>query len=131
MKANEFRIGNFIQRKDKVFQCKLDDLMVIRDFEDHGYSYVELNEEWFLKLWFQLEHEKCEVEDFEDENLFWWDFYNFHVDVNVCGNGVDYIYVDQYAVPVYLKYVHELQNLYFAIRKNELSTEKPKYERPF
>ena len=106
MKANEFRIGNFIQYKDKVFQCDLDDLMVIRDFEDHGYSYVKLNEEWFLKLWFQLEHEKCEDEEFENENLFWWDFYNFHVDANIFSTGVDYVYVDQYGVPVYIKYVH-------------------------
>ena len=130
MKANEFRIGNFIQRKDKVFQCKLDDLMVIRDFEDHGYSYVELNEEWFLKLWFQLEHEKCEVEEYKDLNLFWWDFYGFSIDVNVCSNGVDYVYNGQ-CEDVYIKYVHELQNLYFAIHQHELSTEKPEYERLF
>ena len=131
MKANKFRIGNFIKYKNIAFQCDLEDLIVIRDFEYHGYSYIELNEEWFLKLGFQLENEKCEDEEFKDENLFWWDFNNFHVDANVCSDGVDYVYVDQYGMSVYIKYVHELQNLYFALFKKELSIEKTKKERIF
>jgi hypothetical protein len=126
MKANEFRIGNFIKYKNIAFQCDLEDLIVIRDFEDHHYSYVELNEEWFLKLGFQLENNEC-----EEMNYFWWYLDELEISVFKIANRVSYCYEDNYGISPMIKYVHELQNIYYALFEEEMSIEKTKKERIF
>ena len=121
MKAEDFRIGNLVyyhledpmdERKewDEVSPIDYDDLRILTEFKDHSeYTPIPLTEEWLLKLnakstelspakngiWIE-----CEI----DNQGCWVSISN--------GTGVVVRRID---------YVHQLQNLYFALTDEELT----------
>ncbi len=128
MKAEELRIGNWVTWEGEA--CKLDG--ITRDFNDSPYDVeiefsnglfnrepiedlkpIPLSEEWLIRFGFLLEDFNWYKNDSDDS--FYISFesdYGFYVGATTYG---------------YLKailYVHQLQNLYFALTGKELTIEK-------
>ena len=119
MKATELRIGNYILISvlsgDKfVNELFAVNATTIRDAEHYGNEWnaepIPLTEEWLLKFGFEFyegkrtifndsyERNNVRLNYREDKKIFYWE---------------DRHYME-------LKYVHQLQNLYFALTGNEL-----------
>lgn len=106
MKASELRIGNFVLVKDRdnfSFQVNEDS---ISNFAKGNLEirHVPLTEEWLLKFGFNKNNMMGET-NFNKGGLYISD---------------DFIFVYYHGNRVYLKYVHQLQNLYFALTGDEL-----------
>ena len=119
IKANELRIGNLVyykitdnfdERKEWLEVCKIDhdDLRIlgIKDEMNQDYQPIPITEDWLLKFGFEKDVNLQFYKNFKNNKTVIIDFCficllgNFHVKIN---------------------YVHELQNLYFALTKTELS----------
>ena len=129
MKANELRIGNLVywdipQKKNVVhiISAILPNTLHTQPIslgKHKDYNPIPLTEEWLLKFGFELKEES-----FQDTLL---DTFMFHKD-----NIVDVEFSDKHKLlywhdnytNVYhqeIKQVHQLQNLYFALRGEELT----------
>lgn len=110
MEAKELRIGNLIYDKLLKFNDKIDIISLGRILNNkesfHRYKPIPLTEEWLLKFGF--------------EKRVGWDdmiYYSkdakaeFQVYENLQGYEYDY---------TKLKFVHQLQNLYFALNEEEI-----------
>lgn len=115
MKTNELRIGNYVMYADVI--CKVEGYS--RGFlETDGvnslisaFQSIPLSEEWLLKLGFH----KGKDDYFQSENVFSInDLFIYQHTENIFSL---YHYND---VKVYIKSVHKLQNLFFAIYGSEL-----------
>jgi hypothetical protein len=125
MKANDLRIGNLVnyliidemdERKKwfEVSEIDYDDLRIIQNKHEINQDYqpIQLTEEWLLKFGFKQ----------IKPNHYWfrdWNSLRFSlIDNNLhCSIGDDecgFLYK-------MIKYVHELQNLYFALTNEELT----------
>lgn len=129
MKASELRIGNLVYiDKNEVLEIEsiteiganlrhgsetiyFDDLAGFGDKSHDVIKPIPLTEEWFLKFGFKKVGTNFELDFFvlwysSYQNCFVWRFMN--IDSNA----------DR---PISLKYVHQLQNLYFALTGEELT----------
>ena len=118
MKATELRIGNWLQRLDgSLFQVDEHTFkMLVHDIPEHLHpNPVPLTEEWLIDLgakgrisplWISLTNLKSELH-FECHE-------SGEIVTMLKGDFADLI-LDR------LKYVHELQNLYFALTGTELT----------
>ena len=129
MEANELRIGNLIEyriqddlddRKDWWEVSKIDatDLCILESNIDYDFRPIPLTEEWLLKFGFNKEYQKgyigidvCNSDFVLTEPLKmgeWQTNYTFQFETG--------------SVPKFkeIKYVHQLQNLYFALTGEEL-----------
>ena len=124
MKANELRINNIyktniefvgsLEAKINVFKDKeyfiLNEkkLMLILQFDLLKFiEPIQLTEEWLLKCGFEMNRLSFSIK-FELNN-----FIIFKID--------DYFYAKVIGMEINLKYLHELQNLYFTHNKKELN----------
>jgi len=106
MKANELRIGNWIDYKNTVCQYDASDFWEAENntqFLELFVKPIPLTEEWLLKFGFKSVNG-----------------YPFKM---LCGyikirNGIWFF--KYYNLDIELKYVHQLQNLYFALIGEEL-----------
>jgi hypothetical protein len=121
MKANELRIGNYYYG-DVLFPSEYNvitanDLVELdSDPLDDYYQPLPLTEEWLLRMGFEkkenglftkkLEYIYNSIKYCEDYKI--WIYYNDDNDA-ACNSIAD------------LNFVHELQNLYFALTKKELT----------
>lgn len=133
IKANELRIKNLVtlnekQRKDlwnhqihaqnDFFEVKtiysdndisieLDDEII--DISENDVDPIQLTEEWLLKLGFKKDGRDWELPNFR-----------FHVNKPINYNG--FVFCNGYTVITEkIQYVHQLQNLYFALTGAELT----------
>jgi len=126
MEANEFRIGNWVEGVDGI--CQITEILkrginVINpdDIPPHPYDWIEpipLIEEWLLKLGFMQSNN---MKKFYNGNFDWMIFVNdneFAFYRHDEMNG-DVIYLTT------IEYVHQLQNLYFALTGEELEMNEP------
>lgn len=105
MKNNEFRIGNLITMNGKV--CRI---AKITDKKVHKYiSPIPLTENWLLKLGFEF-----------DTITFSKGLLMFSPSSNWDKSAVWYGTLTHGRIDVEMKYVHQLQNLYFALTGIEL-----------
>ena len=113
MKANELRIGNYVTHKDSPNWFPQLDIELLREIteEYHEFKPIPLTEEWLLKFGFK----RCENGDADlgkcysspNVSLLMW-YGQDRADVSFWqGHG--------------FKYVHQLQNLYFALTNKELT----------
>lgn len=129
MNANELRFGNYIyslgqQSNDKGqflkwvnYEVKVD-LETLKNIfienEDFKYSPIPLTEEWMLRFGFEKSFtESGRLISYKNE--IWLNFYKentFEI-----GGMIPNIPINK---PVKIKYVHQLQNLYFALTGEEL-----------
>lgn len=125
MKAEELRIGNFIYYSQSpeigqpwdIFKANLNDIhsLQVSDSSDIRYAPIPLTEQWFEKFG----GKKTEK-----------NFYRLHSLTNHCDfiklalmDGEFFWWCDQVIVSHSITYVHELQNLFFALTKQELLIE--------
>ena len=134
MKANELRIGNLVKYKNE-FRIKdelrnkdhviiADDIVALLD----GYDVIEgvtLTEEWLLKFGFEKE-----IIDQGNQKVdgYWKD----SIMMLPRPNNPDFWYAAPYGYPINADrtlYVHQLQNLYFALTGAELTLPNQMSER--
>ena len=119
-KENDLRIGNFIKviSSTKTFdtfitQAKGYDIVRIEEkaFRHWNYEPIPLTEEWLLKFGFEIVV-GCNEKDFSDGkyNLF----------INSLGE-FNFFFFSEGDYYQKIDYVHELQNLYFALTQRELT----------
>ena len=121
MKANELRIGNYLFNENseakqvvkigftRVWIGKINDYWDAVDYGDT--SSIPLTEEWLLKFGFEEEGESFNLNDFSIELI------------GDDGRWCTYFFDTYHSVECSLsliKYVHQLQNLYFALTGEEL-----------
>jgi hypothetical protein len=110
MKSNELRIGNWIKLEKNVYQVEMNDSCGVVGIDKIGLVRLEkcepipLTEEWLSKFGFTNEKQ-----GYKHWNL---DLY-FHKDG-------EWFESDQLPMFIFLQYVHQLQNLYFASTGAEL-----------
>ena len=112
MKANELMIGNYVKSTlglvDTFMIYKSDLHIMTEEGRDMSiYEPIPLTEEWLLKLGFEkdfLEWDKQCI------SLQYWKQSNSYHWVSSSGD-----------IDVLLKHVHQLQNLYFALKNEELN----------
>lgn len=105
IKANELRIGNYIYDNLKNWVIKMHSANGIVNVESkpHEYSPIELSEEWLLKAGFK------KIGRIFYHDSFWACELSSH-------NELRFEDLDN----LYIKYVHQLQNLYFCFCGEEL-----------
>ena len=112
MKASELRIGNIV--KQGIIELIVSSLIQVRDtiYESEVIEPIPLTEEWLLKFGFESMYSNYIVKA--------GDYYNSIK--QDCGKWI-YSY-DESDAGCYelkeIKYVHQLQNLYFALNDKEL-----------
>jgi hypothetical protein len=127
MKANEFRLGSFFCYKGCIYAAN-----VIRDnfvygknvngfasgeFPINKINPIPLTEEWLLKFGFEKDDTGV---DMFDQDYYEWYQKEFPVIGVLCqSSDKEYIF-DENTDTLRLKFVHELQNLYFALTGEEL-----------
>lgn len=115
MEANELRLGNKLTNfLGEVFDCNAE---TIRSFESNYFPYgkplpIPLTEEWLLKFGFEK----------KGVNRTRWTFWK--IDLVEDEKGI-YSF-DESRIYIDIKYVHQLQNLYFALTNEELTYEQQK-----
>lgn len=132
MKASELRIGNYVSnighgliRVSEIFQVKIYGIGVYSsDYTSQRhlkYTYpIPLTEEWLLKFGFELEHEFANAykmyttkHPYDCSNI----TYSINEKMLRFSNGQN---KGSTLIP-YVKHVHQLQNLYFALTGEELT----------
>ena len=117
IKSTELRIGNLVYNEvpDKSFQKWKQEIVMVEFYQlDDTYTSfngIPLTEEWLLKLGFEKDTSYTNIIYFILDDLTW-------------ANGLleiesRYIRDFNHELP-HIKYVHQLQNLYFALTGNEL-----------
>lgn len=128
MEANELRIGNYINKFGIDYECDTPvadrydvqavsvTIDVLKDIDNYNgttdhpyYEEIPITEEWLLRFGFEFD----EYDDFD------FGFMSIRKDED------GYFYynpISEYydSMKIILKYVHELQNLYFALTRREL-----------
>ncbi len=131
MKAEKLRIGNLLHFnyvEFEVISINHDDLLAIAH-EDPNYLPITLTEEWFVNFGFKIKNKKS----FHNTPI----YYIGDMDIDYCFSYADFrgdygFYIEytdspiesdtdkQYPVSFGIRYVHQLQNLYFALTGEEL-----------
>ena len=118
MKATELRLGNYVYHESST--CKLETVLAFENVEE--YNPIPLTEEWLLK--FEFKEDKIRSQFFKDCGE-----YIMKISVNVFSGTLKKesswfvnILTGYGSQPVTLvkQYVHQLQNLYFELRDEEL-----------
>ena len=117
MKANELRIGTLVWNEIQGVPCQVD-LKIIRD-QIYGPNYwqpIPLTEEWLIKFGFESAniYSNFKFQDIEISSS-----------VRVIATNVRSNFYLDGEIPEWMKirlyYVHQLQNLYFALTGEELT----------
>ena len=136
MEVKELRIGNYFKPDSlgeepfKVITAK-DIVEIESDPLDDYYKPIPLTEEWIEKFGFELfDYEELEHEDFP--NFFYKSYkiypretkrYYYEI-TNTPDDKFDFVIKVEFADEILIssiKYVHQLQNLYFALTNKELT----------
>jgi hypothetical protein len=120
MEENELRIGNYIKRKQSGTIVETKQFM-LHDYELKYFEPIPLTEEWLLKFGFKksivkepwFERNKIELFKYSKGDFFLLGRYN-----TAYGIGLHDIWD---GMEINLQYVHQLQNLYFALTAEELT----------
>jgi hypothetical protein len=116
MGAKDLRIGNFVYLTDKEKVWEILDGYEIDKCEENLFTQpIPLTEEWLVKFGFEF----SEDESSEEKKVY---FDNWNHDVIIRENIVKFYIVNtcETCYDVAIKYVHQLQNLYFALTGEEL-----------
>jgi len=116
MKANELRIGNIIKYIDKPIICDINTIYAVSKCVEPTilYSPIPITDEWLLKLCFENTDKlglfwDLKMPNFESILQVWC----VNKKISICRNGIAAYHSD-------CNYVHQLQNLYFALTGKEL-----------
>jgi len=114
MKAEELRIGNlvFLKSKNKVYEIT-SGYEIDTGTESNDFSPIPLTEEWLLRLGFEQAYKSPMHSTYWVENLSYYFWYDKKIQ-----------YADCKGRPIDCMYVHQLQNLYFALTQKELTIQQ-------
>ena len=109
MKANELRIGNWVRERESDNYIQIEQYLLCNEELCH-YQPIPLTEEWLLKFGFEKPahswgNDIIHLSEWDDFPLNWC----------VAINKNNAILVQK------LKYIHQLQNLYFVLTGEELT----------
>lgn len=117
MKATELRLGNYLNDNDEEdFKVTPEIIMHIHDGGKHNFKPIPITDNW-LEC-FQFEKLCNRSEGYA--NTVW-----SHKKIQMRFHFDDKLLVLKYHMAYFIKYVHELQNLYYALTKEELVLETP------
>ena len=112
LRASELRIGNYVQLNTNITQVDVIDYnqIIATEFGLIELKYIKpipLTEEWLLKF------------GFETDNIEWW---NGIISIGIYKDGLFYCPTGKISLRIgkEIQYVHQLQNLYFALTGKEL-----------
>ena len=118
MKSSELRIGNWVYKEVGITALepiKLDLLDIIKHSYTDCFQPIPLTKEWLVKFGFD------EVDDY-------WDNGNLKIYSDWTNDKGVYFYMDYNRLPtmtsrasIDICYIHQLQNLYFALTGEELT----------
>jgi len=118
MKPEELKIGNYVYDEGKVEKISANAFWAYIeyncDFDELGLNPIPLTEQWLIDFGF----ESTEI----SSNIISW--YNHSMAINTYSKSkVDYYWLRGYQnnVSNHIKYVHQLQNLYYALTGKELT----------
>ena len=123
MEAKEFRLDNYIYLHDSLHKVKLATLENLACNPKHNYKPVPLNEDWLKKFGFESDVENCYYLDLkgrtlEDEPFIYVNYNGADkADTGFAISGEMY----EGSIGITLEYVHQLQNLFFALTGKELT----------
>ena len=125
MKANELRIGNLVYVSDNltnlIFQeitpINIHNLMHLTGWDkspvDIEFEPIPLTEEWLLKFGFENGFKQYELQNFGLKVI-----KDTHSETQfICFQG----FINTFNEITNIQYVHQLQNLYFALNNEELT----------
>ena len=119
--ARELRIGNIIKSPDTNDWVKVEMNHLIRiaaTEEKSGYTPIELSEEWLIRGRFQ------EIGDIENYTVIIYGIGDFHLYVGQHEPKEYYMNVVKWdtrkPLQPHFKFVHQLQNIYYALTNQEL-----------
>ena len=108
MKPNELRIGNYVYNNLEIIKLHKKDLIYLFTSDNmHFANPIPLTEEWLLKFRFRTEESSC----FELDNI------QINTSRELVWINIKRKYNIEIGMP---NYVHQLQNLYFALTNTEL-----------
>jgi len=118
MKASEFRIGNYYNQFGNIEKVSWATLKVLekRTNEQLWCEPIPLSEEWLLKFGFEMEYSQL-------TNIYKYFLVNTPFGYS---QGQFNVFTQTGCFSVEIKYVHQLQNLYFALTNKELTYEQQK-----
>ncbi len=115
IKANELRINNYVyDTLGKVNQIDLEAITYIVKEPLNQVQPIPLTEEWLLKFGFD-DIKEIDNTDFKEYRL----FNNYSICIQFPCGAEAHCYAGNY--PIAIEYIHQLQNLYFALTKKELT----------
>jgi hypothetical protein len=114
IKANELRIGNFFYPDvdgDAYAQITAKDILELySDPIDDYYKALPLTEEWLIKFGFEKVENGCLFKNI----INYWNFFLWEK-----SDYIDLV-INKSSIRLSIKYVHQLQNLYFSLTGEEL-----------
>lgn len=118
IQTNELRIGNLVEKDGEIYVA---DFITIK--MAHNYNPIPLTEDWLLRFGFEkLPLEKNSTYMGNADLNFGYPILKLNKYEYLCCNNADgdsgYLFLNRYRIPC--KYVHQLQNLYFALTNTEL-----------
>ena len=131
MKANELRIGNYVKLDDKFIEIDIDSFSTknIMDLPLTDWvNPIPLTEEWLIKLGFKLKKQWEEITNpttLKEEDIKFHKIKKYENEKCIAIYVIiELNYISVYVTPRHLTkhiYVHQLQNLYFALTGEELT----------
>jgi hypothetical protein len=110
MEAKDLRIGNLVNIGGQINEIELVDFVDIYENKTIGiYKPIPLTEEWLLKFRFVKKDYGCQIHYYANTKSLWK--ITFKKDIFKRDKTI-------------IKYVHQLQNLYFALTGQELTLNK-------
>lgn len=109
IKASELRIGNYYNHNGEIRQVTPNTILEVWESEREWCKPIPLTEEWLLKFGFEIQGKRISKDWF----FLWYD-----------NDKIVFALAEmKEAVGAYLiiKYVHQLQNLYFVLTNEELT----------
>lgn len=121
MKASELRIGNLITFKnrdssDTEMFVEVGDLFRIEQ-DENGYNPIKLTEEWLLKFGFEKQFKNMPIGRKSYSLILYHNHFCF---ISYEDDFFVRLYSSTSDFSIEIKYVHQLQNLYFALTNEEL-----------
>ncbi|WP_214228615.1 hypothetical protein [Pedobacter sp. B4-66] len=115
MKNNELRIGNIISKRGTVINVKPETILKISRYP-LPYKPIQITVEWLLLLGFEKTYHSNVRTRFDliDNAKIGYDFNNY----GEIDGMIGFRYVGNYFG--HIQYVHQIQNLYFALTGEEL-----------
>jgi len=116
MKANELRIGNYIQFRHTETPVKITLGDFVREYKNEhleDYEPIPLTEEWLVKFGF-------ESDSYQDMYVLGW----LKINCDKTKGKLELWIENITGKVVYIEHVHQLQNLYFALTGEGLNQNK-------